>query len=39
VVVAVLSALAATGEVKAETVADAIARYDLDADSPGAVLL
>ena len=34
VVVAVLSALAAQGEVKAETVADAIARFGID---PGRV--
>jgi pyruvate dehydrogenase E1 component len=34
VVVAVLSALAAAGDVKAEVVADAIARYELDADAP-----
>ncbi len=34
VVVAVLSQLAAVGEVKAEAVADAIGRYGLDADSP-----
>jgi pyruvate dehydrogenase E1 component len=33
VVVAVLSALAATGEVKPEVVVDAIARYDLDPDA------
>ena len=33
VVVAVLSALAAQGEVKAETVADAIARYGIDAEA------
>jgi pyruvate dehydrogenase E1 component len=39
VVVAVLSALAAQGAVKAETVVDAIARYGIDADSPGAILL
>jgi pyruvate dehydrogenase E1 component len=34
VVVAVLSALAASGEVKPEVVADAIARYGIDADAP-----
>jgi pyruvate dehydrogenase E1 component len=34
VVVAVLSALAAEGDVKHETVADAIARYDIDPDRP-----
>ena len=33
VVVAVLAALAAEGEVKAEAVADAIARYDIDPDA------
>ena len=34
VVVAVLDALARAGEVKQEEVADAIARYDIDADAP-----
>jgi pyruvate dehydrogenase E1 component len=34
VVVAVLDALARAGEVKQEAVADAIARYDIDADAP-----
>jgi pyruvate dehydrogenase E1 component len=34
VVVAVLAALAAAGEVKDEVVADAIARYDIDPDAP-----
>jgi pyruvate dehydrogenase E1 component len=34
VVVAVLDALARDGEVKQETVADAIARYGIDADAP-----
>jgi pyruvate dehydrogenase E1 component len=33
IVVAVLQALAATGDVKPEAVADAIARYDIDADA------
>jgi pyruvate dehydrogenase E1 component len=33
VVVAVLSALAEQGEVKAEDVADAISRYDIDPDA------
>jgi pyruvate dehydrogenase E1 component len=34
IVVAVLAALAATGEGKSEDVADAIARYDVDAEAP-----
>jgi pyruvate dehydrogenase E1 component len=34
VVVAVLSALAATGDVKPEAVADAVTRYGIDADAP-----
>jgi pyruvate dehydrogenase E1 component len=34
VVVAVLSALAGQGEAKAEEVADAIAKYGIDADAP-----
>ena len=34
VVVAVLDALARAGEVKQEAVADAIARYDIDAEAP-----
>jgi pyruvate dehydrogenase E1 component len=33
IVVAVLQALAATGDVKPEAVADAIARYDIDAEA------
>src|SRR5262249_22498554 len=39
VVVAVLSQLAAQGEIKAETVAEAIVRYEIDADSAGAILM
>ena len=38
VVVAVLSGLAEVGEVKPEVVADAIARYGIDPDAPGAAL-
>ena len=34
VVVAVLTALVELGEAKAEEVADAIARYDIDSDRP-----
>jgi len=34
VVVAVIDALARAGEVKQEAVADAIVRYDIDADAP-----
>ena len=34
VVVAVLDALARAGEVKQEAVADAIARYEIDAEAP-----
>jgi pyruvate dehydrogenase E1 component len=33
-VVAVLSSLAESGDAKAEEVADAIARYDIDAEAP-----
>ena len=33
IVVAVLQSLAATGDIKPEVVADAIARYDIDADA------
>jgi pyruvate dehydrogenase E1 component len=39
VVVAVLAALAAEGEAKPEQVADAIARYGIDADAPSALAL
>ena len=38
VVVAVLAGLAEVGEVKPEVVADAIARYGIDPDAPGAML-